>query len=86
MQNPAVQHTISATPLLATGAALFAHLPETLSCLVAIASLFYYYLVISDKLAQRRAVRDALKQSADRVAVPILEDRHGPNEHPPASH
>lgn len=88
MASPGIQHTISAAPLLATGAAIAAHAPEVLSCAVALASLFYYYLVITDKLAQRRAVRDALKQSADRVAIPILEDRHADthDDHPPSAH
>lgn len=68
MQTP-VLHTASPAPVIATGLALLAHLPEALSGMVALASLFYYYLVISEKLAQRRAARAQVKQSADRIAV-----------------
>ena len=79
MSTPATQHTFNALPVVATFGSIVSHLPEAITVLVGLASLFYYWLVISEKLEQRKAQRDQIKQSATRVAVPILEERHGPS-------
>lgn len=78
MQQDIARGSVPAAAYAVTKASvILAHLPDVVSTLVGIAALVYYYLVISKLLAERRAVAQQLQQSSARVAVPILEERHG---------
>lgn len=67
-------------------ASVVLHLPEILTAIVSLLGIVWYAILIFDWVSKKISTRRQLKQSADRVAVPILEERHGLDEHPPAVH
>ena len=79
-EDAAAHHAANTAAVAIPVASIFLHLPEVLTALVSIMGIIWYTILIYDWACKRRHIRMQIKQSADRVAVPILEqheiDRH----------
>lgn len=60
-----MQHTAPAAPAVIVIGSVLAHMPEAVSVLVGLAALWYYYLVITKLLQERKDARNKTPVEAD---------------------
>lgn len=75
-EDAMAHHAANTAAVVVPVVSVVLHLPEVLTCVVSLLGIVWYAILIWDWANKKIALHRALKQSADRVAVPIIEERH----------
>lgn len=84
-EDALAHHAANTAAVAIPVASVIFRLPEILTMIVSFLGIVWYGILIFDWVSRKVASHRQLKQSADRVAVPILDERHVPDDASPPS-